>query len=202
MARLIIHIDGAPDRVRELEDKPYLVGRGPENDIVLAHPSVSTRHCLIELREEGLLVRDLGSTNGTELDGRPILEAFAQSGQVLRIGSVECRVEGVSPRVSIPVWQPPAPPELAPGEKPCVNHPERPASMECSHCHRLFCGPCIHLMQRQGGVLHKLCPVCSHPCIPMKGMNEAGTPGRLAKFLGRIIPKTGTMRILGRGERR
>lgn len=48
----------------------YEVGRGREATLQLAHPSVSRRHALIELRAEGLFVTDLGSANGTYLEGR------------------------------------------------------------------------------------------------------------------------------------
>jgi hypothetical protein len=201
MAKLIIQTDGAPDRVLELRLGSHKVGRAPENDIVLLHPSVSSRHCIMELSEEGLMVQDLGSTNGTDLDGQPIVEASAQSGQVIGIGVFDCVVEGVTPRVSIPKWGETRPPRLPPGVKACSNHPEFPASMECSHCHRLFCGVCVHLMQRQGGSLHKLCPVCSHHCKPIAGMNQPATPNKLFGLLKKMIPKSGTMR-LRRGRRR
>jgi len=204
MAKLVIQSNGSPDMEMELRPGPHRIGRDSDNDIVLLHQSVSARHCLVELCDEGLLVHDLGSTNGTELDGQLILEAFAESGQVIGIGAFDCLVEGVAPKVSIPQWEQEAPPELPAGVKPCSNHPEFPASMECSHCDLLFCGPCIHLMRRQGGTLHRLCPVCSHHCVPIEGMNQAPVQGKLFGLLKKMIPKTGTMRFYrgSRGRRR
>lgn len=201
MARLIIQNESAADRVVELRAGPHRVGRSPENDIVLLHPSVSSQHCILELGDEGLAIRDLGSTNGTELDEELVLEAVAQSGQVIRIGVFDCRVEDIAPKVNIPKWEAPPPPQLPPGVKPCTNHPDFPASMQCTHCRRVFCGSCIHLMRLQGGTLHKLCPICSHHCISIEGMNTAEAQSKLMEFLKKMIPKTGTMR-LRRGTRR
>jgi hypothetical protein len=203
MTRLVIQNEGAPERILELRPGPHRVGRSPENEVVLLHPSVSSLHCLVEVCEEGLLVRDLGSTNGTELDGELILEAFAQNGQVIAVGVFNCRVEGLVAQVHIPQWSEPAPPSrLPPGVQPCSNHPEFPASMKCSHCHKLFCGACIHLMRRQGGTLHRFCPVCSHHCVPIEGMNTAEAQTRLLGFLRKMVPKTGTLFLRHRGRRR
>lgn len=201
MAKLVIQIDGASDRVLELRAGRHRIGRSPENETVLLHPSVSSQHCTLELCDEGLLVRDMGSTNGTELDGELIMEALAQSGQVIGIGAFNCTVEGVAPPVTIPKWEAEPPPELPPGVKPCINHPEFPASMECSGCHNVFCGACVHLMRRQGGTLHKLCPICSKHCISIEGMNSEGNQNKLFGLLKKMIPKTGTMR-LRRGSRK
>ena len=201
MAKLIIRLNGAPDRVMELRKGPHRVGRAEDNEIVLLHPSVSSQHCVVELCDEGLMVRDLGSTNGTEVDGQLVLEAFAQSGQVIHIGAFDCLVEGIPPKVAIPKWEEPPPPKLPPGAKPCTNHPAFPASMECTHCHKVFCGACIHLMRVHGGALHKFCPICSHKCVPIEGMNEEESQGKFLGMLKKMIPKTGTLR-LRRGRKR
>lgn len=204
MAKLIIQKGDEPEQVVELRPGPQRIGRAPENDVVLLDSSVSSEHCVVELQNEGLLVHDLGSTNGTDLDGEPILQAYAQSGQVLGIGTFNCRLEEIPPPVHIPTWEDEPPPEMPPGVKPCENHPEFPASMECIHCHKVFCGSCVHLMRRRGGELHKLCPICSHHCIPIEGMNVHDTSGKFMGFLKRMIPKGATMRLYrgGRGRRR
>lgn len=201
MAKLIIQSDDSPEQIVELRSGPQRIGRDSGNDIVLLHPSVSSEHCVVELQDEGLLIHDLGSTNGTDLDGEPVLQAFAQSGQLIGVGAFSCRVEDVPPPVHIPTWEEPPAPEMPPGVKPCENHPEFPASMECTHCHKVFCGACIHLMRRQGGKLHKLCPICSHACTPIEGMNSAEASGKFLGFLKRMIPKGRTMKIY-RGQKR
>jgi len=62
------------------------IGRGLENDVVLKDISVSRKHCLI-VREEGQWnVEDLGSDNGTFLDGQPVRKVGFKPGQYVQIG--------------------------------------------------------------------------------------------------------------------
>jgi pSer/pThr/pTyr-binding forkhead associated (FHA) protein len=49
-----------------------LVGRSPSADLRLDDPSVSRLHARIELRDDGVYVEDLGSRNGTSVDGVPV----------------------------------------------------------------------------------------------------------------------------------
>lgn len=65
------------------------IGRAGENDIVLPDPSVSRFHAEIERLPEGYVLRDLGSTNGTSVGGRRILERLLEEGDVLQCGDVE-----------------------------------------------------------------------------------------------------------------
>ena len=50
-----------------------LVGRAPSADLRLDDPRVSRLHARIELRDDGVYVEDLGSRNGTSIDGRPVV---------------------------------------------------------------------------------------------------------------------------------
>jgi ABC-type multidrug transport system ATPase subunit len=52
-----------------------LIGRAPDCDVCLAHPTVSRHHGLLERRPAGLRLRDLGSVNGIHVGGRRITEA-------------------------------------------------------------------------------------------------------------------------------
>src|ERR1043165_379187 len=70
---------------------PSTIGRGKGTSIVLPHPLVSRQHC--ELYEAGgkLMVRDLGSLNGTFVNNQRISEAPLGSGELLTIGTVTFR---------------------------------------------------------------------------------------------------------------
>jgi len=65
------------------------VGKEPDNDLHLPDDTVSRRHCELSKEPGGILVRDLGSTNGTRVDGARIETATVPPGTVLRIGEVE-----------------------------------------------------------------------------------------------------------------
>jgi pSer/pThr/pTyr-binding forkhead associated (FHA) protein len=70
---------------------PSTIGRGRGTTIMLPHPLVSRQHC--ELYEDGgrLMVRDLGSLNGTFVNNERINEAPLGSGELLTIGTVTFR---------------------------------------------------------------------------------------------------------------
>jgi len=82
---------------------PLVVGTAPDCDLVLADPSVSRRHCQISLGPESLLIRDLGSKNGTRIGGLRILEAELPVGTVARIGSSELRAHLLGETTVIPL---------------------------------------------------------------------------------------------------
>jgi DNA-binding NtrC family response regulator len=70
------------------------VGRSPDCDIVLGDDSVSWRHCTLELTREGIRVRDLGSRNGTLLDGRRTESALAGARARIRVGQTTLLLTG------------------------------------------------------------------------------------------------------------
>ena len=68
-------------------EEPLIIGRLPECDVVLGDPNVSRRHAEIRRTEEGLVVTDLGSTNGTRVNGVPVREQQLESGDEITVGS-------------------------------------------------------------------------------------------------------------------
>jgi len=94
--RLVV-VDGL-DLGRELrvdggEPSRLLVGKGPSADLKLVDPAVSRRHLALEIERGRLRVTDLGSTNGTQIDGHEVVDAFARGGETLRIGATSLQVE-------------------------------------------------------------------------------------------------------------
>ncbi len=69
------------------------IGRSEESEIVLADPSVSRAHAVVEIKTGGAVVRDLGSTNGTFVNGRRIESARLGDGDELRFGNTKMRFE-------------------------------------------------------------------------------------------------------------
>jgi hypothetical protein len=74
---------------------PTVVGRDAQSGIRLDHDEyVSTRHARIEPRPEGAWVDDLGSTNGTFVNGSKVKKGrIAKAGDVIKIGATELQVE-------------------------------------------------------------------------------------------------------------
>ncbi len=69
-------------------DGAITIGRGPLNDLEIDNTSVSLQHAVIEKSASGVRLRDLGSTNGTWVNGRPITKKTPLAvGQTVRIGS-------------------------------------------------------------------------------------------------------------------
>ncbi len=56
----------------EIDKDSFSIGRGPSNDLALADPNSSSRQAVIERAGDGFVLRDLGSKNGTFLNGRRI----------------------------------------------------------------------------------------------------------------------------------
>jgi DNA-binding NtrC family response regulator len=67
------------------------VGAHPSNDAVLKDPQASRFHCEVRLEEQRAIVRDLGSTNGTFVDGVRVREAFLRQGSTLTVGTTVLR---------------------------------------------------------------------------------------------------------------
>lgn len=65
------------------------IGRGPDNDIVLDHVSMSGSHAIIFNIGGTYQLQDLNSTNGTFLNGVPVTEAVLTNGSRINFGSVE-----------------------------------------------------------------------------------------------------------------
>jgi predicted component of type VI protein secretion system len=72
-----------------------VVGRNSGNDIVIKHDSISRQHCRIEAQKGVFYITDLGSSNGTFIDGQKIEPqkrmAFLSS-QQLTLGKLECEI--------------------------------------------------------------------------------------------------------------
>ena len=75
--------------------EPTTVGRSPSSGIHLDHDEyVSSRHALVTPAENGLWVEDLGSTNGTFVNGAQVTTPrLLQTGDEIRIGDTRLRVE-------------------------------------------------------------------------------------------------------------
>jgi len=72
-----------------LETSPIYIGRAPDNGIVVNDPATSRRHARFEQRGPDFLVVDLGSANGTLVDGVRVVEQVLAGGAVITMGQNE-----------------------------------------------------------------------------------------------------------------
>jgi DNA-binding NtrC family response regulator len=79
-----------------------VIGAAPDCDIVLMGRGISKRHASVELTGERVLLRDLGSTNGTVLNSSQIREAFLAPGDLVTIGDVTLRLDELVEDVRVP----------------------------------------------------------------------------------------------------
>jgi pSer/pThr/pTyr-binding forkhead associated (FHA) protein len=100
MARLVLLSEGLTGKTFELKPELTTVGRLPDNTLQIAEASVSSHHAEIQLRGNDLFVRDLGSTNGTFINGEKINEGTVKAGQILRLGMVDMRLETAEAQAS------------------------------------------------------------------------------------------------------
>jgi transcriptional regulator with GAF, ATPase, and Fis domain len=94
---IVVVLSGAQrgQRVR-LVDR-LRIGKAPENDLVLNDDTVSRQHCELERQAQGVLVRDLDSTNHTKVGLMAVREAVVESGATISVGRVELGLR-VEPR--------------------------------------------------------------------------------------------------------
>jgi pSer/pThr/pTyr-binding forkhead associated (FHA) protein len=77
-----------------LPDRAYKVGRAPDCDLVLSDDDVSREHAAFERRWQGVFVRDLGSKNGLEIDGKKVRgEQRVHDGQLIVLGGSTLRID-------------------------------------------------------------------------------------------------------------
>ncbi|HEX4964207.1 MAG TPA: adenylate/guanylate cyclase domain-containing protein [Thermoanaerobaculia bacterium] len=91
MALKLVAPSGSP-AVLIASGRPYQVGRSIACDLAIQDPTVSRQHAELQLAGAGLRVRDLGSTNGTFLNGERVSDAVAMPGARLSFGKVDFEV--------------------------------------------------------------------------------------------------------------
>ena len=74
-------------------DRDWLViGRGRTADLVIAEPTISRAHAAIGCDAEGFFMQDLGSTNGTKVNGQRSPLARLKDGDDLQLGRLQLRI--------------------------------------------------------------------------------------------------------------
>jgi len=91
MAKLILSLDGSVIREVPLDKERVTIGRKPQNDIQIENLAVSSEHaCIVTILNDSFL-EDLGSTNGTLVNGNPIKKHILQNNDVIEVGKYKLK---------------------------------------------------------------------------------------------------------------
>ncbi len=130
MAKLILSLEGSVIREIPIDKERLTIGRKPTNDIQIENLAVSGEHaCIVTILADSFL-EDLGSTNGTLVNGNQIKKHILQNSDVIEIGKYKMKyvVEATAKEAAS---QPPAedfertmvlraPPKMSPAPKPAA----------------------------------------------------------------------------------
>lgn len=89
MSKLIMTLDGAVVKEYPIDKDSISIGRKHGNDIQLNDLTVSGRHTLVVIMGEHTYVDDLGSTNGTLLNGARVAKTLITHGDVIQVGNYQ-----------------------------------------------------------------------------------------------------------------
>src|SRR5258705_5711766 len=117
MVKLIVAENGG-QRTVELSRAAIEIGRGSENQVVIADPRSSRKHCRLSPTPQGWVLEDLKSRNGTLLNGAPVERSFLRPGDEFRIGGTAFRIEDSAAEAAAP-----APPVKPAGAEPPATEP-------------------------------------------------------------------------------
>ena len=194
MPRLLVN-PGSPQQWEiPLRQGTTTLGRSPACDAQIEHDSISGTHCQIVVSGDTVTVKDLGSTNGSFLNGSAIDVMTLVAGQRLQLGSVEMELIADPPRtaaavttsaeprraaIRVATHEAPPPPPSEPAayvpdeysESPeapaaCKYHPKSVARYLCPQCQLHYCELCV--ATRPGGErTGRFCRMCSGECVAM-----------------------------------
>ena len=102
MAKLILTLDNTLVREVPLDKERIMIGRKPSNEIQIENLAVSGEHaCIVTILNDSFL-EDMGSTNGTLVNGQPIKKHILQNNDVIEIGKYKLKYVAGAPAQGAP----------------------------------------------------------------------------------------------------
>jgi pSer/pThr/pTyr-binding forkhead associated (FHA) protein len=97
MAKLILSMDGLILKEITLSKERTTIGRKPHNDIQIDNLAVSGEHAVIVTILQDSFLEDLGSTNGTVVNGQPVKKHFLQNNDIIELGKYKLKYMNEAP---------------------------------------------------------------------------------------------------------
>ncbi|QRK05140.1 sigma 54-interacting transcriptional regulator [Archangium violaceum] len=100
-----VDVVAGPDKGKKVttQDALLRVGSDPASDLVLSDQTVSRRHLELERTAQGIILRDLGSRNGTFLDGHQVMQVLLQPGDKVQLGKTKLAIKQESRATEVEV---------------------------------------------------------------------------------------------------
>lgn len=97
VAQLLVRSGELKGRTVGVPARGITLGRGSDCGLVFTKDNISKQHLRIELEDGSVVIRDLGSTNGTYVNGQQVQHAVLQSGDEIRLGDSVLQFMAVNP---------------------------------------------------------------------------------------------------------
>lgn len=94
MPKMIVSIDGVVIKEVQLLKERTTVGRRPYNDVVIDNLAISGEHAVLHMQGDDVEVEDLGSTNGTHVNGKAVKRQLLRNGDTVEVGKYKIRFLG------------------------------------------------------------------------------------------------------------
>lgn len=91
MPKLVVSVDGVVIKEVPITKERTTLGRRPYNDVVIDNLAVSGEHALIHLADDAVEIEDLGSTNGTHVNGKSVKRHKLRTGDTIELGRYKIR---------------------------------------------------------------------------------------------------------------
>lgn len=136
MPRMVVSIDGVVIKEVPFTKERTTVGRRPYNDVVIDNLAVSGEHAVFLMNGDNVEVEDLGSTNGTYVNGKAIKRQPLRNGDTVELGKYKIRFLHEEPGHDYEKTM-----VFKPGMLPPLAKPAAPAPVVLSAAVRVMNGP-------------------------------------------------------------
>ena len=101
MAKIVLSLNGVVLQEVTLSKERTRIGRHPHNDMVIENRAISGEHAVVEMRGNDVILEDLNSTNGTQVNGQPIKKHYLQDKDVVELAKYKLQYLAGKPVVVV-----------------------------------------------------------------------------------------------------